>query len=235
MQFADGSNRITGRGQENQTGTVQPVAAPIYDNGNNTAGNITGDLTYSYVYNAQGDVCAAHTASGMTGYIYDASGHRVAKGTITSMTCDPSSNGFVPTNVYMLGSDGETMTEVDGGSWVNTHVRGGGEELATYDNRGAHFQVHDWLGTRRMQTNSSGVPEDYCNSQPFGDGENCNNSVFDATNYFFTGKERDTESGLDYFGARYYGGWPTSASPLIWVPHISAFEMWVCRMLECGA
>jgi RHS repeat-associated protein len=45
----------------------------------------------------------------------------------------------------------------------------------------------------------------------------------------FTGKERDTESGLDYFGARYYGstmgrfmspdwsakaqaGWPTQAS-----------------------
>jgi RHS repeat-associated protein len=26
-----------------------------------------------------------------------------------------------------------------------------------------------------------------------------------ALEYRFTGKERDTESGLDYFGARYYG------------------------------
>src|SRR5205807_2598684 len=25
--------------------------------------------------------------------------------------------------------------------------------------------------------------------------------------YKFTGKERDTETGLDYFGARYYGNW----------------------------
>jgi RHS repeat-associated protein len=28
---------------------------------------------------------------------------------------------------------------------------------------------------------------------------------FNSDNYKFTGKERDTESGLDYFGARYYG------------------------------
>jgi len=30
------------------------------------------------------------------------------------------------------------------------------------------------------------------------------NSQFTTNNYKFTGKERDTESGLDYFGARYY-------------------------------
>src|SRR5512140_991075 len=27
----------------------------------------------------------------------------------------------------------------------------------------------------------------------------------DFNHYFFTGKERDSETGLDYFGARYYG------------------------------
>src|SRR5438552_14822664 len=27
----------------------------------------------------------------------------------------------------------------------------------------------------------------------------------DSNHYKFTGKERDSESGLDYFGARYYG------------------------------
>jgi hypothetical protein len=32
--------------------------------------------------------------------------------------------------------------------------------------------------------------------------------------YLFTGKERDSESGNDYFGARYYGGWPTLSQPL---------------------
>lgn len=36
----------------------------------------------------------------------------------------------------------------------------------------------------------------------------------------FTGKERDTETGLDYFGARYYGsgvGRFTSSDPLSWL------------------
>ena len=36
----------------------------------------------------------------------------------------------------------------------------------------------------------------------------------------FTGKERDAETGLDYFGARYYSGEQrrfTSADPLSWI------------------
>ena len=39
---------------------------------------------------------------------------------------------------------------------------------------------------------------------PFGDGESCSGSGVDATEQHFMGKERDTESGNDYFGARYY-------------------------------
>jgi RHS repeat-associated protein len=44
--------------------------------------------------------------------------------------------------------------------------------------------------------------------QPFGDGLNTipvsNTDAADATEHHFTGKERDIESGNDYFGARYY-------------------------------
>jgi len=29
----------------------------------------------------------------------------------------------------------------------------------------------------------------------------------DSNHYKFTGKERDTETNLDYLGARYYGNW----------------------------
>jgi RHS repeat-associated protein len=53
----------------------------------------------------------------------------------------------------------------------------------------------------RAQTNYAGLPEKTCSSLPFGDGPPCNS----ATEQFFTGKERDAESGADYFGARYYG------------------------------
>jgi RHS repeat-associated protein len=70
------------------------------------------------------------------------------------------------------------------------------------------------LGTRRVQANVYGVIEENFQSLPFGDGlaavanPNClpANHCYseDATEHHFTGKERDTESGNDYFGARYY-------------------------------
>jgi RHS repeat-associated protein len=40
-------------------------------------------------------------------------------------------------------------------------------------------------------------------SNPFGDGLSCTGGP-DATEQHFTGKDRDAESGLDYFYARYY-------------------------------
>jgi RHS repeat-associated protein len=199
MQFTDGTNRITGRGTITPSGT-QSVAAPGYD----SAGNLIRDQSYGYVYDGQGQMCAAHTAQGMVGYIYDAEGNRVAKGTITAMNCDPTANGFALTTLYELGPNGQPMTEVDNGAWSHTDVYAGGLQVATYDGNGVHFQLHDWLGTRRVQTNYAGVVEDACSSNPYGDGQTCSNAVMDTSDQHFTGKERDQESGLDYFGARYY-------------------------------
>jgi RHS repeat-associated protein len=52
-----------------------------------------------------------------------------------------------------------------------------------------------------MQTTAAGNQEEECYSYPFGDGLTCTGT--DATEHHFTSKERDSESGLDYFGARY--------------------------------
>jgi RHS repeat-associated protein len=66
-----------------------------------------------------------------------------------------------------------------------------------------HFYLDDPLGTRRAQTNSSGTLEATYQSLPFGD-DLVSTGSDDPTENHFTGKERDTESGNDYFGARYY-------------------------------
>jgi RHS repeat-associated protein len=76
--------------------------------------------------------------------------------------------------------------------------------MATYDNDGLHYYLNDPLGTRRAQTDSSGALEQTCASLPYGDGLACTNSTLSPTENHFTGKERDTESGNDYFDARYY-------------------------------
>jgi RHS repeat-associated protein len=120
------------------------------------------------------------------------------------MTCDPTANGFVVTTLYELGPNGAPMTEVDNGSWSHTDVYAGGLQVATYDGNGVHFQIHDWLGTRRVQTNYAGVVEDACSSNPYGDGQTCSNAVMDTSDVHFTGKPRDQESGLDFFDARHY-------------------------------
>jgi len=71
----------------------------------------------------------------------------------------------------------------------------------TTENGLLHFYFDDPLGTRRAQTDYAGHLEQNCSSLPYGDSESCGSS---PTEHLFTGKERDTESGNDYFGARYY-------------------------------
>jgi RHS repeat-associated protein len=46
--------------------------------------------------------------------------------------------------------------------------------------------------------------EQDCSNLPYGDQLDCSQSIQSPTEHHFTGKERDTESGNDYFGARYY-------------------------------
>jgi len=149
----------------------------------------------------------------MTGYVYDFEGNRVAKGSITSWSCDPSANGIaIAANEtdYVLGPGGEQVTEVaQGVNWQRTYVYAGGALIATYDPVSSSpnqplpsFRFTDWLGTMRAATDSTGVPQGTCTGQPFGDGVACSGDIPDP--HHFTGKERDAESGNDYFGARYY-------------------------------
>jgi RHS repeat-associated protein len=186
--------------------TKAPTAADgyLYDN----AGNVSNDGMNAYLYDAEGRICAVNTGYSLMGYLYDAAGNRVAKGTITSWSCDITTNGFQQTAGYVVGPSGEQLTEVDANNnWVHTNVYAGGKLIGTYDSVGLHFYFDDPLGTRRAQTDASGNIEATYQSLPFGDGLNAipyTTTAEDPTENHFTGKERDTESGLDYMFARYY-------------------------------
>jgi len=218
--------------QNQVTGTPQATGGYAYDG----AGDVTGDGANQYLYDAEGRICAVSNGYGMTGYLYDAAGNRVAKGRITNPngTCDVTTNGFVQTAAYVVGPSGEQLTEVDGSrNWRHTNVYAGGKLIGTYDgyvnSPTLHFYFDDPLGTRRAQTDANGMLEATYQSLPFGDGLNRNliRSTDDPTENHFTGKERDTESGNDYFGARYYNSatgrwlspdWSASVEP---VPYAS--------------
>ena len=165
------------------------------------------------------------------GYLYDADGTRVAKGSITTWSCDPGANGLQITNDYVLGLGGEQVAELGMGgaakgssttglTWQHTNVWAGGKLLGTYDKDGLHFYLDDPLGTRRAQTDYAGVLEQTCSSLPYGDQLACTSSTIAPSEHHFTGKERDAESGNDYFNARYYGssmGRFLSPDPLPWI------------------
>jgi RHS repeat-associated protein len=222
----NGTVNGTNNNQMSQT-NQNTLQASGYD----AAGDVTNDGVNQYLYDAEGRICAVSspTVNGMTamtGYLYDADGTRVAKGTIQNMSsCDPAVNHFQTTNDYILGPGGEQVTEMamdanNSMAWLHTNVYAAGSLIATYDGGsstetvsgvatvvntyGLHFYFDDPLGTRRAQTDYAGVLEQTCSSLPFGDGLSCTGSITAPTEHHFTGKERDTESGNDYFLARYY-------------------------------
>jgi RHS repeat-associated protein len=76
----------------------------------------------------------------------------------------------------------------------------------------------DQIGTSRLLTNGQGYPVWQGTFLPYGEEYN---PQVTTNHYKFTGKERDSETGLDYFGSRYYsdgfGRWITpdwSANPV---------------------
>jgi RHS repeat-associated protein len=176
------------------------------------AGNVLNDNLNQYFYDAEGRVCAVSSRlGGITAYLYGADGARVAKGTMPNFNCSfVAGTGSTLTNVYILGLNGEQVSELTfSGStytWAHSNVFAGGKLLATYNSTGTYFSLNDWLGTKRAEVGTAPYGcGSFTFSLAFGDGQStAGNCPADATEQHFTGKERDAESGLDYFGARYY-------------------------------
>jgi RHS repeat-associated protein len=190
------SNRITSTG-------LMP-AGYSYD----AAGNVTNDGVNQYLYDNEERVCAVYdpTSGAMTGYIYDANGDRIAKGTLTSFNCT-SSNGFSLNTSYILDKDGYEVSVFNGSTWDYSNIYAAGKLLATYTNAPSEvdFPLTDWLGTKRMTVHPLGSVATCWSSVAYGNSlAPCGGNGLDPSNLRFTGKERDAESGNDYFGARYY-------------------------------
>ena len=157
------------------------ISAFSYDN----RGNAQNDGTIAYTYDAESQI---KTAAGVT-YSYDGSGRRVSK-----------SNG----KLYWYGSGGEILAETDAsGNTLNEYIFFGGKRVAILPAGGnAQYYIEDLLGSSRAMTQNNGTPCYDADFDPYG-GEHAYTNTC-SQNYKFEGKERDTETGNDDFGARYY-------------------------------
>ncbi len=174
------------------------------------AGNTTYDGTNSYVYDAEN---RAIWTSGNYGYlyIYDGDGQRVEKCAAVSAISGCPTSGTSGT-LYWRGAGSDTLAETDlGGNSEEEYLFFNGERIARrdVDSSGATILVHYYfsnhLGSHGVIYDDTGtVCEQDIDYYPYGGEQSdyCGSSGV-TQNYKFTGKERDVESGLDNFGARY--------------------------------
>jgi RHS repeat-associated protein len=149
------------------------------------SGNTLSDGVYSYTYNGESQM---KTANGVT-YAYDGDGRRAAK---------------VGSKLYWYGSGGEILAETDAaGNTLNEYVFFSGKRVALVPALGsALYYAEDLLGSSRVIAQSNGTLCYDADFTPFG-GERSYTSTC-AQNYKFEGKERDSETQNDDFGAREY-------------------------------
>lgn len=155
------------------------------------AGNLLSDGVHTYTYDAENRILSVDAGQTAT-YLYNGLGQRVSKGTGASAS------------EFIYDLSGNLITEVSGsGNWIRGEIYSERKHVGTYRDGTTYFTQSDRLGTERARIFSNGNLFETCVSLPFGDGLNCSGPSDPSSNHL-TGKERDFETALDYFGARYY-------------------------------
>ena len=238
----DQLNRITSAGTTATTGTYCWGYLYSYDGGDGAWGNLTAQAGWTPTYNACTETTmGAVTADGsnhISGLSYDASGNTLTDGNYTytwdgesqiktaggvtySYDGDGRRAAKVGSKLYWYGSGGEILSETDAaGNVQNEYVFFGGKRVALMLSTGdKRYYVEDSLGTSRVVAGTGSVCYD-ADFPPFGQERAYINTC--SQNYKFEGKERDTETQNDDFGAREYswrfGRWLSSDWSAVPVP-----------------
>jgi RHS repeat-associated protein len=173
-------------------GSFTPASAAWFDGNNrmvnaglgiqyDAAGNLTAIGGFTFGYDAENRLVSS-TLNGVTAtYAYDGEGRRVKKGAV----------------VLVYDAFGRLAAEYGG----------------VADPVGTEYLTADHLGSTRLVTSATGAERRCLDYLPFGEqtveGMGSRGACYASANEpraKFTGKERDQETGLDYFGARYFSG-----------------------------
>ncbi len=184
-QFVSQANVVTRH-------SFTPAAASNFDAANrliiqgstyDPAGNQTAIGGYTFTYDAENRLKSSAIGGNTTTYAYDGEGRRVKKGN----------------EIYVYDAFGNLAAEYGG----------------TASSTGTRYLTTDHLGSTRLITKADGAVDQRIDYLPFGKAipngvsGRTTGQGYQTTNYLdplkpgFTGKDRDGETGLDYFGARY--------------------------------
>ena len=170
--------------------TYDSAGDVIYNSKTYYADGVPVDKSSSTGQASEGHVCVvqSYPQSGgavATGYLYDADGVRVAKGSVTAgwnflsqpPSCDPTRSAYGspratssarlanpgPRRKVFVAGVGTAQRVAGNNTWQRTNVFVAGKLMGTYDALGLHFHLEDPLGTRRMRLSGNpgqvGQPE----------------------------------------------------------------------------
>jgi RHS repeat-associated protein len=152
-----------------------------------------------------------------TFYVYDQSGQRVRKVT--------EAGGVVRERIYLAGFElyRERAGAVVRHQRETLHLMDDRRRVAMVEtktvDRGTpvdapvpllRYQIADHLGSAALELDHAGRVISFEEYHPYGSTayrSASGSAEVSLKRYRYTGKERDEESGLDYFGARYYAAW----------------------------
>jgi len=114
--------------------------------------------------------------------------------------------GPLPSGTYYIYSfDGRLLAEYNLlGQVVRDYVYFGGQLVAENKNGVLHYYVSDRINSTRIVTDSTGTVVYSAAHEPYGGIQKTRVTTAFDPEPKFSGQPRDAESGLDYFGARYY-------------------------------
>ena len=186
------------------TPTPNPATNRLSGYGYDTSGNVINDgQGNTFTYDAENHQTSHINSSGTSNYIYDGEERRVKRVT-----------GGV-TSIYVYDAEGRLIAEYNS---PDQPIQGGG---------GTSYLTTDHLGSTRLVTSATGAVKTRRDYLAFGEeiastlgqrGQVTGYGANEGLRQQFTSKERDGESGLDYFLARYYSstkGRFTSVDPLL--------------------
>jgi len=235
----DGANRLKSASESNAGTWSQNLC---YDNlGNRWLLSYPG-LPAPTLETPQGADCNSPpygSNNRITGWGYDAAGNVTTSGTGRTFIYDAENrqtsatvNG--QTTTYKYDGDGRRITKVaPSGTTVFVYDPFGNlaQEYGPSTDSGLKYITTDHLGSTRLVTDSSGAAWKCYDYLPFGEelgnGTGGRGNCFGGSQYptspdvlstKFTAKERDAETGLDYFQTRYFSsaqGRYTSQDPLM--------------------
>jgi RHS repeat-associated protein len=169
--------------------------------GYDDSGNVLLDnFGTNYTYDAEGRLSSSGSG-GATKYLYDPEGNLIYEsGPSGVQQRGYNLEGQVIYNYTPVAPTGPLILAFR--AYIDGELIGSRQDSTFY------WAGKDWLGTKRFESfgigqfpvNATYSGPKYYTNLPFGDALNS----IGGDPVHFTGKERDIESGLDYFGARHY-------------------------------